>query len=160
MIHLYIGAREEKRNGFSGFGTNRDNSCEDRSLWIWASPPQILIAHMQTLGYHVSGNWLYFPGDYQGWHTNSDYPGQRLYFSWASESNKSGMKFFVNGELIDSPDLEGWNLRVFTPPIWHSVYSECVRASVGFVGTQRRTICPDSLQPVSAQNVEDLFPVT
>jgi len=155
--NLYIGEREENRGGFAGFESSTYTSTNDRALWLWRSPPKNLAIHMISCGCKISGCWLYFPNDYQGWHTNGDILGQRIYFSWASESNKSGMRFYIDGKIIDSPDKEGWNRRIFTPPIWHSVYSNCIRASVGFLSTQNHYV--DSLQPETSDNVEDLFPI-
>jgi len=155
---LHIGRREECREGFSGFAQERFHSCVDRALWLWNSPPQSLVVQMKSIDLSMSGQWIYLPGDYQGWHTNGDIPGQRIYYSWASESNKSGMRFMVDGQIIESPDKQGWNRRAFTPPIWHSVYCDCIRASVGFINRTDIGRFDDHLEPVSAENVEDLFP--
>jgi len=156
---LHISKREECRSGFAGMSINRDTSVTDRALWIWSSPPQDLVVSMREAGYGVSGKWIYLPGDYQGWHTNADVPGQRIYLSWASESNKSGMKFLVDDQIIDSPDKEGWNIRVFTPPVWHSVYCDCIRASVGFITRDIDRFIADALQPRSLQSLDELLAI-
>jgi hypothetical protein len=157
-ISLHIGERLENRtNPFFGFHINRDAATFDSSMFLWKSSPEILEQYMERFGYRKSGCFLYLPYDYQGWHTNGNIPAQRIYFAWASESNKSGMKFWLNGEIIDSPDKEGWNRRSFTAPIWHCVYSNCIRASVGFMSRQK-DIIEDFMQPVSSPNLEDLLP--
>jgi hypothetical protein len=158
-ISLHIGERlEDHSSVFAGFKVDRNTATNDRAMWHWKSPPEILSQHMEKFGYRKSGCWLYMPGDYQGWHTNSEPAAQRVYYSWASENNKSGMKFKVNGQLIDSPDQEGWNRRSFTTPVWHCVYSNCIRASIGFMSRQK-DIIEDSFQPVSSHNLEDLLPI-
>ena len=70
-----------------------------------------------------------------GWHTNYKAPGLRVYL--AHSDGISGMRFFVDGKIIDSPDKPGWNLREFfidpEDPLWHCVYSEtATRLSLGF----------------------------
>ena len=86
-----------------------------------------------------SGGAVYYPGGYMGWHTNRCRPGIRCYFNWASESGKSGLKYWYEGteEIIrDCVDQVGWQLRMFSTdypkPFWHSVWSECIRLSIGF----------------------------
>lgn len=134
---LEYGHREDNQSNIIKIKPNHIDvtvSTKDRKLSIWQNASQELIDLCKNLGGKgPSGNWIYGPGDYQGWHTNSDVLGQRLYVSWASENKKSGMKFFVNDTIIDSPDNKGWNIRLFNPPIWHMVYSDCIRASIGFI---------------------------
>jgi hypothetical protein len=56
------------------------------------------------------------------------------------------MKFFINDIVVDSPDNKGWNIRLFNPPVWHMVYSDCTRASIGFIFDPY--ISEEILQPV------------
>ena len=84
-----------------------------------------------------SGNYWYRKLNYMGWHTNADHPYLRIYFSFASEDNKSYFSYLdENGEIIKSYDKAGWNLRKFqiskSDPLWHCVYSDAERISVGF----------------------------
>jgi len=134
---LQYGSREDDQSNITKIKPNHIDvtvSTKDRKLSIWQNAPKELVDLCKNLGGKgPSGNWIYGPGDYQGWHTNSDVLGQRLYVSWASENKKSGMKFFVNDTIIDSPDNKGWNIRLFNPPVWHMVYSDCIRASIGFI---------------------------
>lgn len=134
---LEYGSREDDQSKIVNISPNHDNvtvSTKDRKLSIWKNPPVELVQSCRDIGGRgPSGNWIYGPGDYQGWHTNSDVLGQRLYISWASEDKKSGMRFYVNDAIIDSPDNKGWNIRLFNPPVWHMVYSNCIRASIGFI---------------------------
>jgi len=122
-------------------------STKDRKLSIWKNAPTELIQLCRDMGGRgPSGTWIYNKGDYQGWHTNSDVLGQRLYVSWANEDKKSGMRFFINDTIIDSPDNKGWNIRLFNPPVWHMVYSDCTRASIGFIF--HHNIDQERLQPI------------
>ena len=86
-----------------------------------------------------SGEGVYPPGGYMGWHTNRNRAGIRCYFNWASESGKSGLKYWYEGTdkiIRDSIDQIGWQLRMFSTdyskPFWHAVWSDCTRLSIGF----------------------------
>lgn len=82
-------------------------------------------------GSTCSGAFWYPPGGFQDWHTNSDNPGKRLYVSW-SETGDSGMRWFRDGRVVDDPDKQGWNVRLFEVPCWHMVYANCWRFSCGW----------------------------
>lgn len=77
-----------------------------------------------------NGIW-YPPGGWMDWHTNSNNPGKRLYVSW-SETGDSGMRWYRDGEVVNDPDQQGWNVRIFDTPQWHMVYADCWRFSVGW----------------------------
>jgi len=147
---LEYGSREDDQSKIVNISPNHENvtvSTKDRKLSIWKNAPTELIALCRDIGGRgPSGNWIYSTGDYQGWHTNSDVLGQRLYISWASEDKKSGMKFYINNTIIDSPDNKGWNIRLFNPPVWHMVYCDCIRASIGFIFDPE--ISEERLQPI------------
>jgi hypothetical protein len=147
---LEYGSREDDQSKIVNISPNHNDvtvSTKDRKLSIWKNAPKELIDLCKSIGGKgPSGIWIYDPGDYQGWHTNSDVLGQRLYVSWASEDKKSGMKFFINDIVVDSPDNKGWNIRLFNPPVWHMVYSDCTRASIGFIFDP--DISEEILQPV------------
>lgn len=155
--NIVKGKKESFSNPIHSFDIDRRVSTYDRSLYIWESPPDTIIQLMTNLGGRLSGSWVYENGDYQGWHTNSSPLGQRVYLSWASEEKKSGMKFILNEKIVDSPDYQGWNLRAFTPPIWHCVYSECLRASIGFMFNE--PLCEDLILSKRVVYVEDLVRV-
>lgn len=86
----------------------------------------------------TSGKIWYPRNGYMGWHTNSNAEGLRLYCSYAHESDKSFFRFFnsKSKEVITSMDKKGWTFRLFkvdkNEPLWHSVYSETHRISLGF----------------------------
>lgn len=85
----------------------------------------------------MSGFFLYpKDGGYMGWHTNSDSPCTRVYITHVEEGEKSFFRYRLDGEYVTSWDKTGWNLRQFEvskeQPMWHCVYSEVPRMSVGF----------------------------
>jgi len=85
----------------------------------------------------ISGFFLYpEKGGYMGWHTNSDAPCTRTYISHVKEGEKSFFRYRLDGEYVTSWDKEGWNMRQFEVskenPLWHCVYAETERLSVGF----------------------------
>ena len=135
---------------------DRHQSLDCRRLSVWSDPPKEIIATMLSLGSNISGSFIYKPGDFQGWHTNGNVLGQRVYLSWAEQSRVSGMRFYIDNQYIDSPDERGWNLRVFTPPVWHSVYANCIRASVGFRFSPSSPFSEDVLQPISITEYGDI----
>lgn len=147
---LAFGPLEDSQEEHTPHPTDKDIcvSCKDRRLYLWKNVPKTIVNCVKTTlaGDGPSGCWIYTAGGYQGWHTNSDVPGQRLYAAWAETAGKSGMRFCVDGKIIDSPDQAGWNVRLFTPPLWHSVYADCLRVSVGFIC--RSSTLPDTLTPI------------
>jgi hypothetical protein len=89
-------------------------------------------------GIGVSGRIWYPKNGYMGWHTNQASQGYRLYCSYAPESKKSFFRFRdpTTNEIITSWDKEGWGFRMFhitqDAPVWHCVYSETNRISLGY----------------------------
>jgi hypothetical protein len=83
----------------------------------------------------ISGRIWYPKNGYMGWHTNGDHPGYRMYASWSNEGGKSFFRYKENDKIITSYDKQGWNYRLFKVPIWHCVYSDTNRISLGFVIT-------------------------
>lgn len=73
----------------------------------------------------------YPPKGGMSWHTNGDEPGIRLYVS-LSENGDSGMVWYHNNRIIVDKDHAGINIRQFTAPCWHGVWSNCYRFSIGF----------------------------
>jgi hypothetical protein len=80
----------------------------------------------------ISGYFIYPPNGGMPWHTNSNLPGIRVYASW-SENGNSGMMFADNNKKITiDKDNIGWNIRAFNCPVWHCVWSDCWRVSIGW----------------------------
>lgn len=91
----------------------------------------------KDLAVKCSGVLWYPKGSAMGWHTNSTAPGWRLYINVADEEGESFFRYKVPGssEIITLNDAK-WNLRVFRltdeEPLWHSVYSNTNRFSLGY----------------------------
>lgn len=85
-----------------------------------------------------SGHFWYPQGSFMGWHTNSGAPGWRIYINYAEEPGKSFFRYRhqTTGEIITLWD-DVWNMRVFRVtsenPLWHCVYSNTNRFSLGYV---------------------------
>lgn len=97
-----------------------------------------IILGSRIKSYGLSGRtWYPDNGGYMGWHTNSNNKGFRLYCSFAREPGKSFFRFRhpKTKEIVTSWDKEGWNFRIFRIDdnlLWHSVYSETDRFSIGY----------------------------
>lgn len=78
----------------------------------------------------ITASIIYPPDGGMDWHTNSDLAGKRMYVSW-SETGDSGMGWIENGKTKLDYDHVGWNIRIFSVPQWHCVFSKCWRCSVG-----------------------------
>jgi hypothetical protein len=84
-----------------------------------------------------SGHFMYPPGGYMGWHTNSGSPGWRLYINYAEQPGKSFFRYRdpETGKIVTCWDKK-WNFRLFridqAKLLWHSVYSDTNRYSFGF----------------------------
>ncbi len=85
----------------------------------------------------VSGHFLYPPGSFMGWHTNSEVPGWRLYANHAEEPGRSFLRYRdpQTGAVVTSWDQE-WSFRLFRidarRAFWHAVYSDTFRYSLGY----------------------------
>jgi hypothetical protein len=83
-----------------------------------------------------SGFFHYPPTGYMGWHTNSNYPCQRMYLTWTEESGKSFFRYKKAGKVVTDYDDAGLTVRLFDvtaqePYLWHCVGSDTDRVSVG-----------------------------
>jgi hypothetical protein len=85
-----------------------------------------------------TGQYWYPSGGYMGWHTNSGFPGWRMYISHSEEPGKSFFRYREprRGDVVTSPDGE-WTVRVFRisrdDPLWHAIYSNTNRYSFGYM---------------------------
>lgn len=108
---------------------------------------QALFCEGERLVIRNSGNFWYPPGSYMGWHTNLRTPGWRLYINYVEEPGKSFFRYRDpdRGTVITADDKQ-WNFRLFkiTPrkPLWHAVYSETNRFSLGY----RLTLAPSFVE--------------
>ena len=83
-----------------------------------------------------SGFFHYPPTGYMGWHTNSNFPCQRLYLTYTKELNKSFFRYKKDSKIFTDYDDKGLTVRLFdvkeNPLFWHCVGSETDRLSFGF----------------------------
>jgi len=95
------------------------------------------LAGRNIKGMGVSGRIWYPENGFMGWHTNSNSHGLRMYCTFAREDNKSFFRYCdpETNEVVTSWDKQGWNFRIFKiseKHLWHSVYSETDRFSIGY----------------------------
>jgi len=92
--------------------------------------------------WNMSGCFKYDKGDFMGWHTNNNSEGVRCYFAYSFEDNSNIFRYRnpYTGDVVDSYDKIGWNIRLFTidknNPYWHCVIANSTRYSFGFNNRQ------------------------
>jgi len=78
---------------------------------------------------------VYYPETCMPWHTNSDAPGLRTYFTFSK--GKSYFMSEVNGVRSIKVDEPGWHVNQFEIPTnekyWHTIYATDFRYSFGFI---------------------------
>ena len=81
-------------------------------------------------GIKLTNSMIYLPETTMRWHTNSDNPGVRRYYTftkgdaWFAWVDKEGKTHY-------DKDNMGWTIREFEAPIWHSIYTSQLRFSFG-----------------------------
>lgn len=78
---------------------------------------------------------IYGANSCMGWHTNSDMPGDRVYYTFTM--GKAVFRYINSeGNIVDDIDNIGWTVRRFPvrkhPPLWHTIWTEKLRFSFGF----------------------------
>lgn len=112
-------------------------------------PPEFLLDRP------ITGGFAYEPGDQQQWHTNWSNPGARCYLVW-SENGDSGMRFIIDGEVVTSQDIPGWQYRIFNIPQPHCVFANCKRKSFGWWVPETKN---QILLPIGLKNAEDVLSI-
>ena len=91
----------------------------------------------KKLTVNSSGFFLYPPKCWMGWHTNAQNPGWRMYVTYADEPGKSFIRYRdpATGTIHTSWD-KGVDVRLFRvdtkTPLWHTIYSDTHRFSIGY----------------------------
>jgi len=84
----------------------------------------------------ISGALYYPPQGFMGWHTNSNYPGTRIYVSYSREANSNSFSYIKDDEVVQSFDRVGFTVRMFkvtdSQLFWHRVDARSPRFSLGF----------------------------
>ena len=75
---------------------------------------------------------------YMGWHTNHDFPGDRWYFVYNTEPDRSFFRYIDpdTGQMETAWEPAGWCLNHFVAgnyqsPLWHCIYTSGYRFSFG-----------------------------
>jgi hypothetical protein len=84
---------------------------------------------------HVRNYRYSYPESYLDWHTDSDFPGTRIYYTYTED--ESIFKYSTNGTIeIDYDNVGQWTCRQFTIEsdklLWHSVWNKDLRYIFGF----------------------------
>lgn len=106
-----------------------NKAVESRMRGLFGNDPRLYVAS--------SGFFLYPKQGYMGWHTNSQTPGWRLYINYVEEPGRSFIRYRDprDGRITTCMD-KGLNFRLFRiraeEPLWHAVYSDTDRYSLGY----------------------------
>ena len=80
----------------------------------------------------LTNSMIYLPETLMKWHTNSDNPGLRRYYTFTK-----GDAWFAwvdeEGNVQYDKDNMGWTVREFKAPVWHSIYTSQLRCSFGLL---------------------------
>jgi len=108
-----------------------------RSLSELPSVCSALKKFAEDKGFHSNRSaMVYNPMSFMRWHTNSNAPGRRHYFTFTKGKAIFRWRHPVTGKIFDEIDRCGWTYRTFiispTQPVWHTIWTEKVRLSFGF----------------------------
>jgi hypothetical protein len=78
---------------------------------------------------------MYYSNSFMKWHTNSDNPGKRIYYTYTV--GESCFRYIdKNGNDIIDYDNVGWTAREFRVPeqgyLWHTIWTNKKRYAFGF----------------------------
>lgn len=84
---------------------------------------------------HVRNYRYSYPESYLDWHTDSDFVGTRIYYTYAED--EAIFKYSINGTIETDYDAVGqWTCRQFNivpdKLLWHSVWNKGIRYIFGF----------------------------
>lgn len=78
---------------------------------------------------------MYQPLSMMPWHTNSNYPGTRTYYTFSK--GNSVFRYLKDGCVVDKQECPGWNINIFdvsaSEPLWHTIWTEHERYAFGFI---------------------------
>ena len=85
----------------------------------------------------ITNAFLYSPMSGLYWHTNSDMPGTRLYYSFTLDKAVFKYKDPEDDQIKEDWDAPGWTARQFCIPdddrrFWHAVWTSGRRFTFGF----------------------------
>jgi len=96
---------------------------------------QEIVAVENLIGGECTNHIVYPPMSIMKWHTNSNNPGLRTYYTYGVK--ESIFRYIdKNGNIIDDYDNKGWTVRRFKVDqenlLWHTIWSEGTRFAFGF----------------------------
>lgn len=97
-------------------------------------PDENLLKRVAKSKINARGLFFYPKNSFREWHTNeNDLPGMRYYLIY-SDKYDSGMNFLIDNEVVTVYDKPN-HVNIFyvsnTKPLWHNVFSNCNRFSLG-----------------------------
>lgn len=117
----------------------KTDQCRDPG-WVLVDASEDVASAALTLGAQTTNSMIYPANSMMSWHTNSDAPGKRRYYTWSAEGG-SVFRYLdpETDQVVDEVEPPGWVVRAFTIPrpeegyFWHAVYSPVLRYSFGFL---------------------------
>lgn len=96
--------------------------------YLLAAKTLLKASHVRTYRYS-------YPGSYLDWHTDSDFVGTRIYYTYSKA--ESIFKYYDNSSVqVDYDAIGEWTCRQFTVKsddlLWHSVWNSDIRYVFGF----------------------------
>lgn len=124
---------------------SEDRPVADRHFRLLSRLPSVraaLKSFGDSKGFTENTNaMVYNPLSFMRWHTNSDNPGRRHYFTYTEGDAIFRWKHPDTGEIFDERDFPGWTYRTFVVsgkrPLWHTIWTQKVRLSFGFNSTHQ-----------------------
>jgi hypothetical protein len=99
--------------------------------------PDLVSARSALRARDVTNAMVYGPMSAMFWHTNSNRPGTRVYYTFSLGDSVFRYRDPDTMEIREDWDDRGWTTREFdvteTNPLWHSVWTSCTRLSFGFL---------------------------
>ena len=97
----------------------------------------LLLKSAKQLGASSCTNAIvYGPMSVMSWHTNSNIPGERIYYTYSLKTSVFRYVDPNDGKIKDDYDNVGWTARKFLVDknrlLWHTVWSEGIRFAFGF----------------------------
>jgi hypothetical protein len=134
---------EYLKNKFEDLPRARNRHQNDNRIFLEENSQKIKelensISEINKLNLVKSGFFWYPPLSYCGWHTNSNDTGERIYYVFSQEENKSFFRYIKDGEMVTKYDNVGWTKNQFKVSNieaqlnWHCVGSYTNRISIGF----------------------------
>lgn len=112
-------------------------NCGFRSLSRLPSLKRALDHFCQAKGFATNSNAIvYNPMSFMPWHTNSNAPGRRHYFTYTQGEAMFRWQHPITGQTHEEIEIPGWTYRTFvispSTHLWHTIWTAQTRLSFGF----------------------------